>query len=355
MKVLMIGNHESVHGGITSVIQQMLTHNWSSDDIEMKFLATYRGGNTIKKIAYFSESLLKLCYRICFDKPDIVHIHMSHHGSFDRANLIQRICKANKISVIIHLHGSEFEKYYLGCNSKKQNKISGFFNASDAVIVLGEKWKEFISTIATTSKVKVFNNSIEIPKNQICINEREVKFLFLGVLFERKGVMDLLHAISMIYKELESNEIKISFNIAGTGPEESKLKEYVQKAKIEKYVNFVGWISGEEKKRMLLNNHVLVLPSYNEGLPIAILEAISFGLPIISTNVGSIEEAVINNENGFLFTPGDVEALANSILKLFSDANLRYRMSKKSRTLAEEKFDDKKYFRRMELLYKKVL
>ena len=96
---------------------------------------------------------------------------------------------------------------------------------------------------------------------------------------------------------------------------------------------------------------MLVLPSYNEGLPIAILEAISYGMPVVSTNVGDIASAVENDKNGYLIEPGDVESLANSLKKIFENKEKYMEMSNESRMIAECRFSDEKYFYDVKSIY----
>ena len=119
-------------------------------------------------------------------------------------------------------------------------------------------------------------------------------------------------------------------------------------------VQFLGWINNEQKTELLKQSDILVLPSYNEGLPIAILEALSYGLPVISTNVGSISEAVIDGTNGFLYTPGDVDKLAMNMKQIVEAPNLWNKFSSESRNIAEQKFSDVTFFEKIENIYFKL-
>ena len=112
IKVLMIGNHQSVKGGITSVIQQLLSFDWDSVGVEMKFIPTYIEASGIKKIAYFIRAYMNIEKAMRTNKPDIVHIHMSYRGSFYRKYAIHKLCKKYGVPDVIHLHGSEFQKWY---------------------------------------------------------------------------------------------------------------------------------------------------------------------------------------------------------------------------------------------------
>lgn len=354
-KVVMIGNHESVHGGITSVIKQILNHEWTEGEVDIRFLPSYKGGNNVHKILYFLGAVKEYNTILKKDPPDLVYMHMSHHGSFDRASVLQKIAKRHNIPTVVHLHGSEFKKYYDECSDKKRKIISGFFEDCGAVITLGTLWKEYIRSIAPKAKIHVLNNSIHIPQQTVTQDQTEINVLFLGVLIQRKGVADLLQAVKKMVDGKKLEGFHVRFHIGGTGPEEDVLKQYVRENQLDSYVDFLGWVDGETKKKALETNQVFILPSYNEGLPIAILEAISYGMPVIATNVGSISEAVLEGENGFLVNPGDVDGYVKSLHCLITDYTLRLSMSKKSRELAENKYDEKKYFVKLNEVFSNVL
>ncbi|MEH7521623.1 glycosyltransferase, partial [Priestia megaterium] len=173
---------------------------------------------------------------------------------------------------------------------------------------------------------------------------------FLAVLIKRKGILDLIEASQKIITELESKNKQVEFVIAGDGELESTSKSLVEKLGVSKYFKFVGWVNNEQKQELLKESDLFVLPSYNEGLPLSILEAISYGIPVISTNVGSINEAVKNEENGYLINPGDKEKLADFTIKLLTDSNFK-QMGQASRKVAVDLFDINSYFKMVENLY----
>lgn len=355
MKILMVGNDISVHGGITSVIQQILNYKWN-DNVNIDFIPTYKEGNKLYQILFFLKQRNKIRRYIKLNNPDIIHIHMSHTGSFFRANHIQKIALRNNIKIIIHLHGSEFEKFYNKSSNRIKEKIKIFFEHSNCNIVLGDNWNIFIKKIASSSNNIIFNNSIKIPIETVKQEEKRVEFLFLGVLIKRKGVQDLLEAINNINLTDRNvfEKYNVKFNIGGDGIYSEKLKQYVKDNNIAKYVRFLGWLDDKKKNEELQKNHIFVLPSYNEGLPIAILEALSYGMPIISTNVGSIEECVCNEVNGYIFEPGDVKYLSEIIKKIILDNDKRIIMGKESKNIAYKKFDEKLYMDKLKDLYKSI-
>ncbi|MCR1840692.1 PssE/Cps14G family polysaccharide biosynthesis glycosyltransferase [Murimonas intestini] len=348
LRILMCGSDRREKGGMNSVIDQLLNHSWGHR-YQFSYLATHVSGSPVKKIVFFAKAYLKLHELIHKDTFDIIHIHMSYKGSFYRKFYVTKLCKKYNKKVIIHLHGSEFIDFFNSSGMKRKAQIKELFTIADSIIVLGEDWKKFICSLAPKANVEVINNAIALPDiAEKTIGKRRT-LLFLGALIKRKGVCDLLKAIKNITEE---GIINFQLLIAGAGEEETKLKDFVRINKLEDQVKFLGWITKAQKPEILKSSDVLVLPSYNEGLPIAILEAMSYGLPIISTKVGCIAEAVI--DNGFLIDPGNVELLTDYLKLLIADDNLLLEMSYCSRYLAETKFSEKIFYEKIERLYRKL-
>lgn len=355
LKVVTVGNAPSVKGGITSVISQVLSHNWSEQNIDMRFIPTFEGGSSADKIKAFLKGYFQLRKEIRKGNVDVAHIHMSHKGSFSRKYYIHRLCRRYGVADIIHLHSSGFVGFYDNASESKKKKIRSLLTECSCVVALGKEWEERVRRIAPNAKIKVMNNTVHIP--DMCTNQDVdcVSFLYLGVLVKRKGVIDLLKAIKRLKVDGVLDEKKVAFNIGGSGECESELKAYVRENSLEAFVHFLGWVAGEEKIKQLQSNQVLVLPSYNEGLPIAILEAISYGMPVVATDVGSVAEAVHNGENGFLYNAGDIDALTEALNGLISSDSLRTKMGDNSRKLAENTFGDAMYFDALDKLYRRVV
>lgn len=347
----MLGNDPSVKGGITSVISQLLAHDWNAEGVDMKFIPTYVETNNVKKILFFAKAVKRIQREFKTNKPDVVHMHMSYKGSFTRKFFLHKLCKKNGIPDIIHLHGSEFKKWFDESDDKKKEEIKTLLKESAGVIVLGDKWKEVVKKIEPTTRAVVVNNTVRIPNCKVEWN-LPIIVLFMGVLIKRKGVADLIRAVDILKKKNRLNNVK--FVIAGSGVEEAELKTMCKKLELDKYINFVGWTSGEKKERLFRESQMLVLPSYNEGLPVSILEAISYGMPVVATCVGDISAAIIDGENGYLVEPGDVDALANSIYKLISEKANWQKKSESARKISISQFDETVFFETILNLYRKM-
>lgn len=348
VKVIMIGNSPKVKGGITTVINQFKSYDWKKHNIEIDYISSYIDTNKICMFFYYIVCIIKLLIKM-FSKPDYVHVHMSYKGSFYRAKIIQMIVKTFNVKFIAHIHGSEFEKWYMECKSEKKKDIRGFLRKCDCVIVLGKEWKEKLIKIEKNINICVVNNTVSQKNINADWNEK-MNFVFLGVLIKRKGVEDLIRATKLMVEEKNTN---FEVSIAGTGVEEKKLMKQVHDNSLEKYVVFRGWLNDKEKESLLENAQVMVLPSYNEGLPMSILEGMSYGLPIISTNVGDIP-SVVSKENGFLYEPGNVEELRKFMETFCKMSEIHWKqMSQSSKDTIETNFSFETYVNEILNLYVK--
>ncbi len=116
----------------------------------------------------------------------------------------------------------------------------------------------------------------------------------------------------------------------------------------------LGWIAGEDKVRAFERAAIYCLPSYSEGLPVSVLEAMAAGLPVVSTAIAGTPEAVAEGENGFLIVPGDRAALADRLIRLARDPSLRSGMGGAGRAIAEERFGSEAIAARLRKLWESV-
>lgn len=350
INILMIGSDISVNGGMSSVIKQILDHNWSNNT-KMKYIPTHINKNSVYKSAFFLISLVKIIFSYIFDHIDIVHMHMSYKGSFFRKYIVFKLSLLFRVKVLIHLHGSEFKKFYCESNKLIQFLIKDMMKNSSKVMVLGENWKNFIEEIEPKSKVEILLNTISIPKETVSYSSENIRILFLGALVKRKGIFELIDAINNMKNQLPLDKHNVKFIIGGSGSEEEKIKYKIQEYKLDQYIELVGWINGEEKTRLIQSCQIFVLPSHNEGLPIAILEAISYGMPVVSTKVGSIDECVYDNYNGFLIEPNNTKQIEDALTCIIKSPELWHTFSINSRNLAVDKFDETNYFEKINKVY----
>lgn len=320
------------------------------------FIASYEGNfGTVMNLPFFALSYIKILWQLLFNKRiRIVHMHGASYGSFYRKYLVFLTAKFffGK-AVIYHLHAAEFHTFYQESNPITRRMIAHLMNKTNCVIVLSKSWELFVKSNFKPKMISIINNPIEIPKaehtralNDTCTTS----FLFLGRIGNRKGLFDLLDVVADNYMQLRN---RATFVIGGDG-EVDKLNAYINKYGLEDIVKYAGWVDGKTKHKLISECHALILPSYNEGLPIAILEAMSYGKAIISTNVGGIPEVVKENLNGYLIAPGDKSELRNKIFELLESKEKVINMGNKSRIFVND-FRIEEVVKNVRNVYDKVL
>lgn len=348
--VLMAGNYYKNHhpGGISAVVQY-----WSRYIEDLQYYPTYRLGNVIIRVYWFVSSYLRMALRMLFDKDiQIVHLHTAADGSFFRKVLLMKLAKCFKKKVILHIHASRFKDFYNESNRKSW--ILKNLKRSDVLIVLSKSWKEWFTSIGVPAgKIIILHNITDYPqkedtKQSVKLN-RPVHFLFMGEIGERKGVFDILRGMARYPTSLEG---KIELRIGGNRHEE-ELKKMIADNHLENIIKFEGWVGGNKKIELLNWADVFILPSKNEGLPISILEAMSYGLPVISTPVGGIPE-VVSQKNGILVEPGNDKEIIDAMMFFVNDREEIIQCGNASKKIVEEYLPDL-VMQHLEQIYENLL
>lgn len=345
MKLYFIGtNFKKGKGGVASVLSE-----YSKLFPEATFISSTNSGTKISNLFTLTICLVKVFWISLSSKNACFHIHGASYYSFHRKVLIYRIIRLFKHKVIYHIHGGEFHVFYKNANPKTKKKIKWFLENVDAVICLSSQWKAFFSDNFSIPKLYVVNNIVSKPTDLEQTRSTDVvSFLFLGYISERKGVWELLKAVEAI-KETHSS---FKIVIGGNG-ETEKLQRMIQDLGLVDFVNFIGWTSGEQKIDLLRNSDVFILPSQNEGLPISILEAMSYGLPIISTKVGGIPEVIENNVNGILINPNNLDELIQSMIFAIENPEVRVEFGQNNE-LRIQKFYPDSVKKQLEEIYNNI-
>ena len=304
-------------GGIAQVIQ-----TYSTMYPVFNHVATKRGDTSFEKIAALSLALFKFTYYCLFRKIRIVHVHGASNNSFWRKRIFISLAKVFRKKVVYHVHGAEYKDFY----SNNPEPVKSVFNKVDTIIALSESWRVFFEESIGHQDVRVIENVVSPPTIHTVKKDSRIRFLFLGEFGHRKGIYDLLDSI---FDNLESIKEKAVFHLAGNG-EVGKVRQRISELGLEEVIAFEGWVSGERKVKLLNLADVYILPSYNEGLPISVLEAMSYSIPVISTPVGGIPEIVGDNENGLLVQPGDKTVLGDAIVRMIEDCSFRETAGEKS-------------------------
>ncbi|PKQ63106.1 hypothetical protein BZG02_10090 [Labilibaculum filiforme] len=316
--------NENSKGGIG-----LCVNNYSKYIKPFKLIVTHRFPSKLLNSIWFPLCVLELVLRLLSDSEiKIVHIHGASKGSFYRKYILFSVVhKLFNKKIIYHIHGGGFRDFYLESSVFIQKRIRYVIQSADVVICLSEKWKHFFSSAFHTKRVVILNNMIIPPviPNKIVLNDK-LQLLFLGLIGDNKGIFDLLKTISMNKTDFEG---RLILKIAGNG-EVARLKNAISKYKLENIVKFEGWVDAGQKDQLLRSSHIFILPSYKEGLPLSILEAMSYSLPIIASNAGGIPDLLYKYKNGILLDAGNKLEIKKAILKLLNDHSLIQTYSERS-------------------------
>jgi glycosyltransferase involved in cell wall biosynthesis len=304
-QILTLGVSKSTYGGMTAVLK-----SYEKGFDGMRFIPTWRLGNKLVKAFYAFQAIVRLYIVLLFDKRiKLLHIHAAANASFYRKAVFIKIGHKFHKKIILHEHAADFKEFFEQSNDKK--RIIDTINSCDKLIVLSQSWKTYFAEIGVgEEKIVVLNNIVFPPiKQKTRVQDGKLHLLYLGEISYRKGIYDLLNVL-VANKEQFQNTISLRI---GGNLVDGDIADFIKTKNLLSWVQYEGWVSGDKKTECLEWADVYILPSYNEGLPVAILEAMSYSHPVISTNVGGIPELLKSQYNGILIQPGNLEQIENAI------------------------------------------
>ena len=346
--LVMLGTHFDTMGGISSVVN-VYRDSGLFDRQAIRYLATHRDGGRATKLLAMASAYVRFVLALMRGKVGAVHAHVASRASFWRKAPLLRLAQWRGVPTVVHLHGAEFHLFYENeCSPGQQAVVREVFEQASAVIALSGSWKSWIERSFPAAKVSVIPNPIAIPAPTDWSQRLPGVVLSLGRIGERKGSYDLLTALAATPPAQ-----RWSLRLGGDG-ELEQFKAKAQAQGLADQVQLLGWVRGDDKARQLREAWIYTLPSYNEGLPMSVLEAMAAGLPIVSTPIGGIPDAVTDGVEGFLVTPGDTAALGDRLGRLCADPELARRMGAAARARAIHSFSIEAIGPQLEAVYARM-
>lgn len=347
-KILMIGPSLASQGGMAT-IEKNIVESLKNADLDVRFVPTYVEGSKLRKLVVALRALLK--FESTLGSADIVHVHSASRGSFWRKSVFMDAAFKRGVPVILHIHSGEFLVWYEEeCDDVQKRKIRKRFERASRVVLLSEEWREaFVGKgICAPGKVAVLHNAVDVPSrvSDVRVN-RDV--LFLGRLGSRKSPDVLLRAAETVL----SSHPEVRFRFGGDGD----IAHYAALAAelgISGNCEFLGWTTGADKEEAIRKSRIYCLPSKHEGMPMSVLEAMSYGLVTISTPVGGVPQVIKDGVNGYLMPIDDSEYLAERINALLDDSDLAERIGREGRKMIQESFSMDAFSRKLIDIYKEV-
>jgi glycosyltransferase involved in cell wall biosynthesis len=328
LEIVMVGASLDQKGGIATLEKLML--KYAPPELEIQHITSHDEGSTVHRSLVFIKAWTALAWRLLRQKPDLVHIHMSNGGSIIRKALLSGTVFIFRKPVVMHTNGAEFHITYGKFPQWFQQIVGAIFRKCDAFIAVTNLWRDYYIPNLELNEKKVFvlPNPTELPKQVPARSHSDpIQLVFFGRIGERKGAFDLVKAFAHLPNDLQA---KTELIFAGDG-EVERGKVLADELNVAARVHFLGWVDAKRRDNLLENADVFILPSYNEGLPLALMEAMGWGLPVITTPVSGIPDIVKSHKNGLLVPPGEIQQLSKAMQLLIEDESLRISLGRAAR------------------------
>jgi glycosyltransferase involved in cell wall biosynthesis len=350
-RVLCVSTSLETRGGIASYVRTIReTPLWTR--WQTRHVVTHRDGSRARKAATFAVAVPRYV-RALLAGPDLVHLHMSSHGSLVRKAALFWIARAFGVPVLVHVHGSRFDEFHDRLPAPLRGAVRSLLTHAAAVVTLGERWAGRIRRIAPRARVEVVPNAVVVPQARPPRSGEVVNVVFLGAIGERKGAFCLLEAWAKLAGEWEA-PVPAVLTLAGDGGV-AEARRSVLELGIERSAQVRDWLPASEAAALLGSADVFVLPSRHEGQPMAVLEAMASGVCVVASGVGGIPELVEHGRSGLLVPPDDVDALEHALRAVLGDRDLRERMGAAARRRVQAEFDVDVVWSRLDALYREVI
>lgn len=316
MKIpVMIGPSPNARGGMASVIAIYRDAGLFAPGT-CRFIPTADDGSLPWKLWIAAIGLARFFVLCASGNVSVLHVHGASRKSFWRKLVFMRIALARSIPVIFHLHGGEFRQFVEQLDQKDRGRLLEALRKCSLILALNDEVASWMRSLVPGQQIEVMPNPVDLDRFPVSTAQRERSVLYLGRLEIEKGVMDLLDAFASV----RNRDPQVKLLLCGTGNAAATLQDEVTKRHLGGAVEFPGWVSGSTKLSMLGSAGVFALPSYAEGMPISVLEAMASGTPVVATRVGGVP-AMLDDGAGYLVDVGCTEQLASALLMALDPQN----------------------------------
>ena len=314
-QVVMIGPSPDARGGMASVIKTCLEHGYEADG-RCRFIATHVDGKAWRKAARALAALSLFCSLLARRRVALLHVHVASGVSFWRKAPFIGAARLAGCPVLLHLHGGQFQQFIEQRLAGRRRRLAlWLLSGSAAAFALTEDAADWLRRRARIAAVDLFPNPVGGPAPLVRQPGRDI--LFLGRLQESKGVFDLVRAFAMVRARAPGSRLVL----AGEGGAAAVhgIMALAASLGVDQHLLLPGWVDGPERARLLSTAAVFALPSHHEQMPMSLLEAMLARVPAVASNVGCISHILNKGNCGFLVEPGEIHALAASILCILDD------------------------------------
>lgn len=294
--------------------------SWKTKGIGFKAL--------LRQFAYFIESALVAKF---IQKRKLTHLHNHFANSSGTVAMLASAMGGFSFSLTMHGPAIFFEPQRWRIDVKCQRALFilciSHYCRSQAMIWAPQKVWQRLHIIHCGVDPEIYQQ-----RNH---SETGKKLLFVGRLASVKGLPVLIDAMKLLVMKYPN----LMLTIVGDGPDRALLEEQTNQLGLKKNIHYTGPISQAEVANKLASTDVFVLPSFAEGVPVVLMEAMASGVPVVATQIAGVSELVEEGVSGYLVPPGDQKLLANRITTLLSSCELRKQMGHSGRQKVKEEFN----------------
>lgn len=342
------------HAGGTGRLVRATVGYWQTAQLQpaVRVLDPYGLRLSAMTPLYWLRALASIACSAARGRVALLHVHMGSRGSAVRKGIIVRLAARLGVPVILHLHGSRWDDIHARLPAWARRWLRRTLEAADRVIVPGTYWRQVV-----VDRIGIDPAVVHVVANAVAgpamVAPRpggpRCALLFLGSLTPRKGLPELLETLA----RPEMAVLPWHLRVAGAGDVRT-YRERSAALGIADRVEFLGWVEENGVRELLCDADAFVLPSHNEGLSVAMLEAMAHGCAVVATPVGATLDAITDGDTGLVVPVGDPGRLAAALGRVITDADLRARLQAAARRRWHERFQIADHCRRLQALYRDV-
>jgi glycosyltransferase involved in cell wall biosynthesis len=337
-----------VGGGMYKIADYLIqsqAHQTAGEAARLQPLDTRGSAGAVLSLAALAAAVARIAWGRVNGSLAGVHVNMGERMSLFRKGVLIAACRAMGVPVVLHLH-AQMERFYGTLPVALQRVTRRVFLMANGVVVIGPAARAFVLDVLRVPARRVDIVINGVPEAAFAAGRRRdagaLRVLFIGNLSDRKGVLDLLQALAS--PGLETSGLQVT--IAGGG-DLARYRRKARELRVDALVRFEGWCDQATTRRLLADSDVMVLPSHDEVLPLAVLEALAHGVAVVTTPVGEIPALLTHGTNALFVEVGDPASLAAGLQQALRQPGLRERLARNGRSLYEERFGLPDFFARV--------
>jgi glycosyltransferase involved in cell wall biosynthesis len=345
-RLIMLGAAAETRGSLAAVIESWralgLFQRWPIDCVPLR-----RDGALKDKAELALRAVGRFAAAAWRARRFALHLHTTPDAGFWRDALFMLAALALRRPVILQLHSGGWTRFYEDAGSPARALLRWLFAHAACVVAPSEAQRGWVRGVCREARAVCLPPAITCPaiSNYDAVRPRVV--VFLGRLDAQKGLYDLLQALASVRPAVPG----LRLVCAGEG-DRAAVTANAERLGIAEAVKFTGWVGPSGKRALLETAAVLVLPSYAEGMPMSVLEAMAAGVPVVATPVGGVTEVVVDGVSGLLAAPGDTATLARQLRSVLTDPALGARLGAAGRESVRLRFAPERALARLEEIYR---